>query len=522
MASLRPSSQRDSSPPPANYVFRTPAFLTDENGVEQKLSPGAIPVITPARDVEKFILDKIRAKPACEIIIDSHGMPGQLYTVPAEELGKDPTTQFDVHDFLDKLVEMKKKGLPTPTRIVFNACDVFANMTPKEAAHYQQVAKELGADIVGSTTAISHEYVGGKFYAFHPNGSVSADAKIAAVQNPGASDPTNSIYSQGMSGEFMDALANGANDAKLSGIATPDYIAATQAISGTTNVKNFSKAMGGYYYGVLVKAGAGDVSAAMAAGINLDAANLAVQLQDPVGERKAVDQWKTAVNKLPTYEEKLKAVQASLFEQSQGSLLSQAANQTWRDLLKDPSVPIEKRLSLTASAAESILVGTQKYQAVGILNDALPEMGLPPTTRMLAYALVAKYAEPGSPVEKGAIASAVSAFNELPAGALPANSKLSSYPFNRVADGANRSDYALALYTITHKDKPDMGNQALQMWSRTLAALPNDDKQKAIKVATNLAQDNYHPELAAVLKNMQQPTTQQAQRRVTAVLAMAP
>jgi hypothetical protein len=102
--------------------------------------------------------------PIEELMIDGHGEKNRIGT----------TAQMEAWGFLQEMVYLQKKlGIKPAKRIVFYACDVFADLSPQDVRRYKHLAKELGAEVVGATTEVAGNT--GRFAQFTPEGTVKRD-----------------------------------------------------------------------------------------------------------------------------------------------------------------------------------------------------------------------------------------------------------------------------------------------------------------------------------------------------------
>jgi hypothetical protein len=102
--------------------------------------------------------------PLEELMIDGHGEKNKI--------GR--TAQIEAWGLLQQMVVLQEKlGIKPAKRIVFYACDVFADLSPNDVRRYKSLAKQLGAEVVGATTTVVGS--AGRFVQFTPEGTVKRD-----------------------------------------------------------------------------------------------------------------------------------------------------------------------------------------------------------------------------------------------------------------------------------------------------------------------------------------------------------
>lgn len=111
-----------------------------------------------------------------ELMIDGHGYTNHMgLTAPIET----ETFLYDLTKLQDEL------GIKIADRIEFGGCRVFADLDKAEVGFYKKIAKDLNAEVVGSTTLVFPTPIpvlgplgpslSGHFIKFTPEGSVKED-----------------------------------------------------------------------------------------------------------------------------------------------------------------------------------------------------------------------------------------------------------------------------------------------------------------------------------------------------------
>jgi hypothetical protein len=170
-------------------------FITEDVGKEpgeeftllHRISPDATIIHPSSKYVASAIVSTIEGQvkkfgTLKEIVIAAHGMPNMM---SVHRSGGDVATLIDMRGLLGELAQSQKQhGTKIADRIVFLGCNTLTEETPEQIEMYRNLAKQLGTQIVGTTSL----EVGGplqvaRFVQFTPNGQVIRDPLDDSVFN---------------------------------------------------------------------------------------------------------------------------------------------------------------------------------------------------------------------------------------------------------------------------------------------------------------------------------------------------